>query len=161
MAITLNVVGVFFTIDVNIPPGPTATVKAVMDAAEAQTRRGPVVFSYTALGAGNQSIVNSIMALHTVPFQSRSKKPYPKGIYRLGQTFTTPTPNPYSVWQYYIFDEKNNRVPIPGQPSYAVTTVKDGYKIVWRLVTICNAPTGLSHRMQHILPDDLVTEDLF
>lgn len=161
MAVSLNIVGVFFSADVNVPGGTQPTVKTVMDTAQTQTRSGPVIFAYTAMGAGDQDVVNSIMAFHRVPFTSRSGKSYPTGIYRLGQTFTTPTPNPYSVWQYYLFDQNNNRVAIPGQPSYAATAVKDGWKIVWRLVTICNAPTGISRRMQHVLPEDLLTEDMF
>ena len=157
MTIELNVVGIFFDQHVELGPSLGQTVKSVMDLAAMQSK--DPIFRYTSLESGK--IVNSITALHLHNFKSRTQKEYKKGIYHLCQTFTDPTPNPYSVWQYYIFDATGKRVPVPAERSYTASTVEDGWKVVWRLVTVCNAPTGMSRRMQHLLPADALSVEMF
>ncbi|RYC29981.1 hypothetical protein D3273_21225 [Lichenibacterium minor] len=156
MAVNLNVVGIFLSKPIDVG-GASKTVKQVMDLAMQQL--SDPIFRYTAIESSQ--IVNSMLAYYPNGFTSRSGRKYVPGVYRLGQTFTNPTPNPYTVWQYYLFDKNNVRIPVPGETSYTKTVVDDGSKIVWRLVTICNAPTGLSRRMDGILPPDTLPLDMF
>lgn len=156
MAVDFNVVGIFLNKPIDVGGG-RKTVKEVMDLAVRQLR--DPLFRYTAID--NDQIVNSMLAYYPTGFTSRSGRKYPPGVYRLAQTFTNPTPNPYSVWQYYLFDKNNVRIPVPGETSYTKSFVDDGSKIVWRLVSICNAPTGLSRRMENILPPNTLTPEMF
>ena len=46
-------------------------------------------------------------------------------------------------------------MPLPANTSFIVQTVRDDWKIVWRLITILNKPTGLNPRLQGGVPREL------
>lgn len=155
MTVKFNVVGIFFSADVDLTKTGGNTVADVMNYIQRTDPR----FRYVSLNAMGNQIVSTIGYRHTAPFKSRSGIQYPPGPYYLTQSFTTPTPNPYSVWQYYIADRGNVRVPVPSTQSYTKTTVQDGYAIVWRLVTILNGPGNLAKRLRELDPPAIETLD--
>ena len=150
MSVNFSVVGIFYTTTVDLAQVGGNTVANIM---QYLYQKDPV-FYYSSIVFDSNTIVNMLAANHMSPFKGRTGINYPAGFYRLNQSFTTPTPNPYSVWQYYLSDQNGVRKPMPGTMSFTKATVQDGWSIVWRLVTICNGPTGLSKRMRKLLPED-------
>ncbi len=153
MTIQLNVVGVFYNRAINV--ASTTTVKSVMDQANNNRGANDPYLIYGDTNFGGKIILDRFAIYHYVPFKGRNPTPtYPAGWYTLkqGPGFST---NPYTVWQYYLFDANNQRVAIPSNKSFTLQTVQPGWKIVWRLVSILNAPTGYENRYQGPVPDDL------
>ena len=150
MAVSFSVVGVFYSTQVDLTKVQGNTVGEIMQ----YLFRVDPSFYYTSIVFDQNTIVNSIGINHLKPFKGRTGIPYPAGFYRLAQSFTDPTPNPYSVWQYYLADQNGIRKPVQGNYSFTKATVQDGWSIVWRLVTICNAPTTLAKRMRKFIPAD-------
>lgn len=155
MAINLSIVGIFYSNNSFNPGGGSPTVQDVMNGVRQNDRN----FFYTMVTApGGNIIVDSIGAFQPAPFKGRTGIMYPRGIYRLAQSFTSPIPNPYTVWQYYLFDQNGKRAPVPANLSFTKQTVQDGWSIVWRLVTICSGPLTVSPRLREMLPDEAQKE---
>lgn len=151
MAVDFSVVGVFYKTRVDLSQVRGNTVGDIMQ----YLYRADPNFYYTSIVFDQNTIVNSIGINHPTPFQGRTGITYPVGFYRLAQSFTDPTPNPYSVWQYYLADQNGIRQPSVGDRSFTQAPVQDGWSIVWRLVTICNAPTSLARRMRKLVTPDV------
>lgn len=153
MSVSFSVVGVFYRTEVDLANTKGNTVANIMQ----YLYQADPNFFYTQITFDQNEIVNSIAQYHPAPFTGRTGIPYPAGFYRLAQSFTEPTPNPYSVWQYYLSDQNGVRQPTQANFSFTKATVEDGWSIVWRLVTICNAPTNLAKRMRKLVPPPLQT----
>ncbi len=153
MSVDFSVVGIFYKTIVDLTQVKGNTVGEIMQYLYTSDPN----FFYTSLVFDGNQIVNSLAEYHPAPFKGRTGITYPPGMYRLSQTFTEPTPNPYSVWQYYLFDQNGTRKHNPADLSYTKAVVQDGWSIVWRLLTICNAPTGLSKRMRKLVPDSMMS----
>lgn len=151
MTVNFSVVGIFYSTTVDLSQIKGNTVGDIID----YLFRSDPDFYYTSMNANGNVIVSSFSQYHPIPFTGRTGIAYPAGFYQIAQTFTDPAPNPYSVWQYYLTDETGVRRPAPGDLSYTQATVQDGWSVVWRLVTICNEPTGLAKRLRKLLPPDL------
>lgn len=147
MTVAFSVVGVFYNTQVDLAQVQGNTVGEIMQ----YLYRTDPNFYYTSIVFDGNTIVNSFGINHPTPFTGRTEIGYPAGFYRLAQTFTDPTPNPYSVWQYYLANQNGVRQPAVGDFSFTKAKVQDGWSIVWRLVTVCNAPTGLAKRMRKLV----------
>lgn len=148
MSVKFSVVGIFYNTTVDLSKTGGNTVAAIMD----YLYRTDPVFYRTSIVFDNNQIINMLGAVYPSPFKSRSGITYPAGSYFLSQSFTTPSPNPYSVWQYYLADQNNVQQPVPSDRSYTVSTVQDGWSIVWRLVTIMNGPGNVAKRLKALEP---------
>ncbi len=148
MTVNFSVVGIFYSATVDLGQTGGNTVADVMN----YLYRTDQNFYYTSVMFNEEQIVDSFTEVHPDPFQGRTGITYPAGVYRLAQSFSADTPNPYTVWQYYLFDQNGMRVPVVADTSFTVSQVQDGWSIVWRLVTICNAPTGFAKRLRKLLP---------
>ena len=158
MPVNLSAVGVFYNRTVAISGDPT--VKQVMDAANQNRLADDPYFLYGYVTVGSKIIANNIAAYHYKPFTGRNPTPtYGAGWYSLSQgpDFSQ---NPYTIWQYYLFDQNNQRVPLPANTSFTVQKVQQNWKIVWRLVSILNKPTGLNPRLQGAVPKELAAHML-
>lgn len=141
MTVKLQVVGIFYRNDnIVIPSG--ATVKDVLDAAVKSPGDGQM-FTYTQTPVAQSSYhsVTSFTATYQDGVNSIvSGKHYPSGEYFLSENLNG---NPYSVWQYYLFDENNQYVNSNSGVVYfdaPNATVKDGWTVIWRLVNILSGP---------------------
>ena len=148
MSVKFGVVGIFYntTVDLTQVGGNT-----VGDIIQYLYRKDPGFF-YTSIDADGNRIISMLGFRHDQPFKGRTGIDYPKGFYGLTQSFTTPTPNPYSVWQYYLADASGKRQPTQADESYTRAVVQDGWSIVWRLVTILNGPGNLAKRLKKLDP---------
>lgn len=153
MAVNFQVVGIFYKTQVDLAQVGGNTVGDII---EYLYRNDPIFFRSYIIADGNQ-IISMLGVRQQNPFSGRTGIPYPAGFYGLTQTFTSPTPNPYTVWQYYLSDQNNVRQPQPGDLSYTKAQVQDGWSIVWRLVTILNGPGNLSKRLKQF-DEKLVTD---
>lgn len=144
MAVNFQVVGIFYNTQVDLAQVGGNTVGAVIQYLWAKDPN----FYYAAISTDDNPIISMLGAVQPNSFTGRTGIQYPAGYYALTQTFTSPTPNPYTVWQYYLSDENNVRQPQPGDLSYTQAQVQDGWSIVWRLVTILNGPGNLSKRLK-------------
>jgi len=140
MAITLQVVGIFFNRLVQIT-GP-ATVKQVMDAARQQAASkefpGVGAFAYTDYGGS----VSAIGAIYTEKFQSRILgNYYDPGVYYIAEDLNVRPA--YTVWQYYRLDQNGIQIDPMGKPvpyGDPAALVPDGGKVIWRLCSILAGP---------------------
>ncbi|POR43048.1 hypothetical protein [Methylobacterium sp. V23] len=150
MTVNFSVVGIFYRYAVDFTQVPGRTVLDVMNYITKVDKN----FTLTELTFQGNRIVNSLGYVHPADFTGRTGITYPQGMYQLAQSFTDPTPNPYSVWQYYLFDQNGIRQPAQADFSYTQAKVADGWSIVWRLVTICNAPTAVAKRLRSLVPPE-------
>jgi hypothetical protein len=147
MAITLQVVGLFFKASIDNLPDNVNVLK-VLQAAQAQAAAGgiPNVSQFDfSINAGSGG-VSSFRVKYQKPFNGREVQPprsYSAGEYFLAENLN-PTPS-YSVWQYYVVDAQGKNISrgikFPQDPN---ATVPDGGTLIWRLVTILSAPTSAS-----------------
>jgi len=140
------VVGIFYSNTVDLGSGG-GTVKAVMDAAVAQVNSKGQTFNYNPT-AGSPTTIGMIAP---EPFTSAVlENEYPAGTYAQTESFGAHTPNPYTVWQYYIFDEHNvylNRGKGPIPFDHPEAHVPDGGSVVWRLISILAAPVDATPKL--------------
>lgn len=144
MAVNFQVVGIFYTTQVDLGLVGGNTVGEIIQ----YLFKADPNFYYASVVADENPIISMLGVYHPDPFTGRTGIEYPVGFYGLTQTFTSPTPNPYTVWQYYLSDQNNVRQPQPGDLSYTQAQVQDGWSIIWRLVTILNGPGNLSKRLK-------------
>jgi len=144
MAVTLQVVGLYYKQHLSIPfdQGATVTVKDVLDFAQ-DNPQGQYALSYGVGQGSGSSYVDFIMTDIQGEFASPvSGTRYFGGQFSLKQSFTQIGQGDYTVWQYYIRDQNNAPVSLPSGPETPfeqANVVQDGYTVIWRLVTICNA----------------------
>jgi len=144
VAVNFQVVGIFYKTQVDLGQVGGNTVGDII---EYLYRADPTFYRSYMIADGNQ-IISMLGVRQVNPFSGRTGIQYPAGFYGLTQTFTSPTPNPYTVWQYYLSDQNNVRQPTSGDQSYTQAQVQDGWSIIWRLVTILNGPGNLSKRLK-------------
>jgi len=147
MAITLRVVGIFYRTTVELKNGD-GTVKEVLDAA--RDKVGFNTFNYMKKGSGATESPFLFRAFYEADFKSEASGiTYSKGAYSLAESENFNT-NPYSVWQYYIFDKdgkflNKDKGFVPyNDPVKAV--VKDGQSVTWRLVNVLSEPREVNPR---------------
>lgn len=144
MAITVRIVGIFFSTPVTLNGG-SGTVKDCLDAAREQAPSG-TQFTYTTTNSTSFESPNLFLAKYEAPFTSKvSGQKYPAGEYSLAENLLT-KPD-YTVWQYYINDNEGRFVNrgkgiIPYNAPEA--KVEDGWSVTWRLVTILAQPQAVS-----------------
>ena len=145
MAISLRIVGIFYSTDVELDGG-SGSVKDVLDAAESQITAG-TSFSYGTSRLGGLNSVNVFRAFYEQGFESKvSGRHYPSGEYILSEDLSLLPA--YTVWQYYIFDENGvYRNKGSGIVSFEDAEVHDGESVVWRLVSVLAGPTPVSPRL--------------
>lgn len=145
MAISLRVVGIFYRTEVDLKEG---TVKDVLKAAESQITSG-TSFSFTAVtGTDGTESPDKFRAYYEAPFESKASGiEYPAGEYVLSEDLTG---SPYTVWQYYILDADgkfiNRDKGFVPYDDPVKARVEDGQSVIWRLVSILAAPTGVNPR---------------
>ncbi len=144
MTIKLRIVGIFYSVALEPLQVKGGSVEAVLNAAVSNPGPGKK-FHYTLNDSSisEYKSVSSFTAKYDNPFTSSvSEMDYPAGEYFLPENLIG---NPYTVWQYYVLDENGKRVPLPS-PTAPYTTdlgIKDGYSVIWRLVSILSGPTSL------------------
>lgn len=162
MAVSMRVVGIFFQAK-NIPYTSHMTVKDLMDVVV----RNPGNYS-DASNFGYLATVDMVTSNEpsVVAFAAR----YPQGTtsrtsgtkYNAGDYYLTEgnVGNPrYSVWQYYVFNEKqvdgvSRRVVSPNPKplqSFATREINDGDTVIWRLVEILAGPNTIPRVYQSLL----------
>lgn len=143
MAITLQVVGIFFKADLDLPPD--TNVLTVLKQASFLAGSGKIQnvsqFDFTLAESGG---VSSFRVKYQNPFQGREVTPprtYPAGEYYLSENLNS-SPS-YNVWQYYVVDANGTNI-IRGIkfPSDPAATVPGGGKLIWRLVNILAGPAS-------------------
>ncbi|WP_375462861.1 hypothetical protein [uncultured Methylobacterium sp.] len=144
MAITLQVVGLYYKYSLDIPfnQGPIITVKEVLDFAQ-ENPQGQYSLSYSVGQGAGASYIDFIMTDIQGEFASPvSGTKYIGGQFSLKQSFAGIGRGDYTVCQYYIRDQKHLPISLPTGPETSfeqANVVQDGYTVIWRLVTICNA----------------------
>lgn len=157
MAVTLQVIGIYYKQLINTDniPGYEYSVQSILNAAQDQTGPNGQTFSYIYSQAQNGDYVDFMSATYPGDAISPvSGTAYNPGTYGLTQSFTSLNGNTYTVWQYYIFDENNTVVPAgssPETPFSQGNPVRDGYTIVWRLVSICGALPVMNARLSKLI----------
>lgn len=152
MAITLRVVGIFYSASVDLGSGGGSVKDVLTTAMNDPSKTTPaqagatldVGFSDTTTGSPS-SISATFPNAFTTPIEGRN---YSAGTYAMSEMLDlTPI---YSVWQYYLFDANNtylNRGKGAVSPSDA--HVADGQSVVLRLVSIhADNDTQTSPRLQ-------------
>jgi hypothetical protein len=151
MAITLQVVGIFFNAAIKVSPdGDTAL--NVLQAAQAQASAGdiPNVSQFNFTRNADTGSLSSFRAKYESEFNGReTKKAYPPGEYYLAENLN-PGPS-YTVWQYYIIDANGKSISGNGIVYPQNAQVPDGGKLIWRLVTILSGPTAASRAAEKAL----------
>lgn len=158
MDVNLQVVGIFYNSNISVSKADP-TVQDLLDAAVASPSnsgdRNPAAkFAYTTNGAGGKLFASSFLAKYNNPVKPRvlANAPYPPGEYFLDEHLSARPA--YTVWQYYMFDEKlrylneyGKATPFSQQKLTGVP-VADGSgdtadvaRVTWRLVQILAAPT--------------------
>lgn len=150
MQVNLQVVGLFYNVELNMPD-TGQTVKDLMDAATATpdptgSMNGAAKFNYSTHidSPGAAPTMLGITAMYDGPFKSRVlEKHYPAGTYSLTETFDPASGSKsYSVWQYYIFDANDQyKNPTNSAISFTEQSLDGITRVVWRLVTILGEPT--------------------
>ena len=147
MTIKLRVVGIFYSVELDAKSVSGGSVQDVLDAAvknPGSDRKFGYISSVGTLEPPSLSL-STFSAVYNSPFKSKvSGIEYPKGSYVLAEDINA-RPS-YTVWQYYVFDEKNERVKLP-TPTAPYTTdigIKDCYTVIWRLVSVLAGPTNTS-----------------
>ena len=139
MTVNLSIVGMYFGLDVKVDDG--ATISQVMEAARQQSRGSDHQFDFTPSPAG---FLSNVTINHIKEAKSRnSSRTYDPGVYSLTDDETNG--NPQLVWQYYLFDENNQRKEPRGSEvpfMYNETPLANGDQVVWRAVAIFNGPTS-------------------
>lgn len=136
MAITLRVVGIFFSRSVELGPGG-GTVQEVMDAAVAANTADDA-FGY-APGSGAVTTMGMYTSKSFKSPTDELNMMYPAGYYIQSETANDLSANPYTVWQYYIFDENNeylNRGKGAILSNDPRAQVPDKGSVVWRILSI-------------------------
>jgi hypothetical protein len=99
----------------------------------------PLVNGPTKNMGNGKSIVAFAVSYPNGVTSSTSGVKYPSGSYYLAENNVT-YPK-YSVWQYYVFDSNGNfRENNTRLQSYSTKVLKDGDKVIWRLVEILGGP---------------------
>lgn len=146
--VNLRIVGIYFNSgDVTVSAPDNPTVSQIMEEASVLAEQGAFqnvsgisfVPENPEIGSGQD--MSSVSVIYDSPFQSPSGTNLDSGVYQLQDT----DGNPYTVLQYYVFDEnfvqvnRNNEfIPFSDEPtSY---TIQDGYTIIWRQVSIASGP---------------------
>lgn len=142
MTVKLQVVGIFYRNENIIVPSGGAIVKDVLDAAVKSPGDGQMfTYTQTPVAQSNNHSVTSFTATYQDGVDSGVlHKHYPRGEYFLSENLHG---NPYSVWQYYLLDEKNQQVNRNSGVVYfddPRAIVKDGWTVIWRLVNILSGP---------------------
>ena len=144
-AVTLEIVGVYFRKDVELPKkgGKSYTVKEILDLAIDQYGNAttPGGIDYMTDGGSNpMSIIRHFFGGGT----SRGDKQRMAGIYELREDRSR---DPLiQAWQYYVLDDNNERrsATYPGEGFESFENAKfdfaDGWKLIWRLVTVLREP---------------------
>ncbi len=146
MTISLRIVGIFYTQDIDMPAGST-----VLDLLKsAMTTPAPdTTFSvdFDPTGSSPSKISATYLNDFTSPVLHRK---YNAGTYAMSEDLNaTPV---YSVWQYYIFDEHNVYVNRGGgEVSPADAKIADGQSVVFRLINIhADTQTQNSPRLNRV-----------
>lgn len=156
--VRLRIVGLFLKETVELSgPGPF-TVKQVMDAYIDQTntfnenkpdadKRPQLSYSEevdASDGTVGPSFLDSLSVTHYAPFESATKRHYPKGLYTLDDPLFARNSNGIPVWQYYVRNiqaqpesSANGFVPF----ARAQFDMKTGWSIIWRCVVIVTSPS--------------------
>ncbi|MEM9925309.1 MAG: hypothetical protein AAF915_16420 [Cyanobacteria bacterium P01_D01_bin.50] len=147
MGINLQVVGIFYSVKLDAEEVKGATVKDVLEAAKKNPGEGKS-FDYGSCFCtkDGKSLVKSFTAKYDKGFSSRvSNFSYKAGTYTLEQNLNTASPS-YTVWQYYVLDENGKRVKLPEATASYTTNldIKDGYSVIWRLISVLKGPTQIS-----------------
>lgn len=147
MTVSMRVVGIFFQAE-NIPYTSQMTVKDLMDVVvmNPSTYSDASKFGYLAnvdMVTSNEPSVVAFAARYPQGTTSRTSGiKYTAGDYYLTEANVG---NPrYSVWQYYVFNEKQidgvSRKVVSPNPeplqSFATREINDGDTVIWRLVEI-------------------------
>ena len=128
----LEVVGIYFDKTIDIPDEGVENVLALMDLAKEQFPG--VDFSLQPSGS-----MAAIEYTHPEDFRSRSGKPRPAGMYRIGEDRSDPS-NPVA-WQYYLNEERDGarisrtfggNFKLPGSSEKVVPN----NEVIWRCVRI-------------------------
>ena len=159
-----RVVGVYFgskgattgevSIDTRELPegGNNDSVRDIMAAISRNARNGQYngVAEFT-FGSRTHGSLSSVTVAYTHPPKPNSR--LQPGLYGLEESFRPGEHMPnYTVWQYYIYDENLQQVNFQTQAPYPNFTVKNpfgvdwnsqNYTIVWRLVSITQAPVRI------------------
>jgi len=148
MAIHLRVVGIFYRTAVELEGG-CGTVKDVLVAAQEQIAGGTSFSFFPVTGPNGIESPRTFRAFYESSFVSpASGMTYSEGEYILSEQLEG---NPYTVWQYYIFDANgrfiNRDKGFIAYDDKKLALVEDGQSVTWRLVTILNGPTGMNPRI--------------
>jgi hypothetical protein len=152
MAITLQIVGLFFKADLNLTTD--TNVYDVLVKAHSAADAGDILnvsqFNFTLGPTGG---VSSFLVKYQKPFNGRELNPprsYPAGEYYLVENLASSPA--YTVWQYYLVDADgkniNQGIKFPKDPQ-AIVPVNG--KLIWRLVTILNGPSVAPAPVQNAL----------
>ena len=147
MGIKLRVVGIFYSVKLEAAEVEGGTVKDVLEAAKKNPGEGKSFNYESCVTSSDKSLVKSFTAKYDKGFPSPVLKgdlEYPAGTYTLEQNLDA-SPS-YTIWQYYVLNENGQRVELP-KPAASYTTdlgIKDGYTVIWRLVSVLHGPTQIS-----------------
>lgn len=170
--ITVDITGFYFAIKVDVDE--QASVLDAMTAAAAASRGTDAELYFESQPRGEVAFLRKIAVDHKIDPSSRQdpRRKRPAGFYEYDDSI--PTNTFFSlVWQYYIFNDKkiiqngvrsdNSRKIVP----YSETNeqfqqqkpilFKDGYTVLWRLVTICTQPGSNKIHSLKTNPDLLVS----
>ena len=151
MAITLQVVGIFFNAEINVPPtGDTALNVLIAAQVQAGTKGIPNVSQFNFTRNADTGSLTSFRAKYEAEFHGReTKKAYPPGEYYLAENLNA-SPS-YTVWQYYIIDANGKSISGNGIVYPQNAQVPDGGKLIWRLVSILPGPTPAARAAERAL----------
>lgn len=165
MEVNLQVVGIFYNARINVTD-PNPTVKSLLDAAHLNpagnnpTGNIATAFNYSSntvkeqgLTGNDKTFAASFSATFDKPVSSRvlGQKQYDPGIYELHEDLKLRPA--YTVWQYYMFDDKERYLnklgnatpfvdqPLTGVPVQGSDDFADVKRVSWRLVSVLAGPT--------------------
>lgn len=156
--ISLRIVGIFYNnpnLLVPLNASGKATVQNVLDAAVAtptgtvSTSKFATAFGYGAIPFGSGQSVHTFYASYNGKFTSPSS-PMEYGPGEFAST-EVKMPGSESVWQYYSFDKDGKNLNSLGFIPFDQAEVPDGGTVIWRLIQILTAPTGLSQNVRRSL----------
>lgn len=157
MTVKFQVVGIFYSDEIAYDqikptkPGEPHLVD-VMNAFKAKTKNAPDLANFDFTRDSENIFVIRLAIDHRKPFKGRTGIHYDPGLYQLSQDLTPGKNNAYTVWQYYLFDSQGKAMPVSGEAPITETKIPDGYKIIWRLVEICNGPSPAPKRLYRLAP---------
>jgi hypothetical protein len=151
MAITLQVVGIFFNAEINVPStGDTALNVLIAAQMQAGTKGIPNVSQFNFTRNADTGSLTSFRAKYEGEFKGReTNNSYPPGEYYLAENLNA-SPS-YTVWQYYIIDANGKSISGNGIVYPQNAQVPDGGKLIWRLVSILPGPTAAARAAERAL----------